>query len=177
MTLKKCSHWDARFFLLCDMIASWSEDTSRKVGSVVVGPSNEIRSTGYNGFPRGVDSSLSERHERNLGEKYLWFEHAERNAIYNAAGSGTATTGCRMYVNSFPCADCARAIIQSGITQLNTFGFDPKDEKFGRQFIVSETMFKESGVEISKFGRNDKAILDQIKRFSDVKSPENRLIR
>ena len=177
MTLKKCSHWDARFFLLCDMIASWSEDTSRKVGSIVVGHSNEIRSTGYNGLPRGIDSSVSARHDRASDEKYLWFEHAERNAIYNAAGSGTATAGCRMYVNSFPCADCARAIIQCGITQLNTFEFDSTDEKFGRHFTVAEKMLLEGGVEIRKFARNDQAIIDQVKLFSDVKNPENNLIR
>jgi dCMP deaminase len=177
MTLKKCNRWDARFFVMCDMIASWSEDTSRKVGSVVVGPSNEIRSTGYNGFPRGVDSSLTERHDGASGDKYLWFEHAERNAIYNAAGSGAATAGCRMYVNSYPCADCARAIIQSGIVQLSTFEFDPTDDKFGQHFIVSEQMLQEAGIEVRFFDRNDEAISDQIERYEDARRPANRLIR
>jgi dCMP deaminase len=177
MKLEKCTHWDARFFGLCDMIASWSEDTSRKVGSVLVGPSNEIRSTGYNGFPRGVDSSLSERHERAAGEKYLWFEHAERNAIYNAAGSGSATSGCRMYVNSFPCADCARAIVQSGIAQLNTFAFDTADKKFGRHFIVAKEMLQESGVEIRLFSRADDAIMKQHERFVEARAPASGFLR
>jgi dCMP deaminase len=175
--MMNCDHWDARFFLMCDMIASWSEDSSRKVGSVVVGKSNEIRSTGYNGFPRGVDSSLSERHDRNSGEKYLWFEHAERNAIYNAAGSGTATTGCKMYVNSFPCTDCARAIVQSGISQLNTFEYDLADEKFGRHFVVADAILREGGVKVVKFSRHDEAILKQVQLFSDTRNPENHLLR
>lgn len=177
MKLEKCNQWDARFLGLCDMIASWSEDTSRKVGSVVVGPSNEIRSTGYNGFPRGVDSSLGERHQREAGEKYLWFEHAERNAIYNAAGSGTMTTGCKMYVNSFPCADCARAIIQSGISQLNTYAFDPKDEKFGRHFIVANEMLREAGVEVRAFARDDNSIAAQVDLFIEARDQKNGFLR
>jgi dCMP deaminase len=162
---------------MCDMIASWSEDTSRKVGSVVVGQSNEVRSTGYNGFPRGVDSSLAERLEREAGEKYLWFEHAERNAIFNAAGSGATTTGCRMYVNSFPCADCARAIIQSGISQLNTFAFDPKDKKFGRHFIVANEMLDEAGVEVRIFARDDSSIAAQADLFIETRDRTNGFLR
>lgn len=177
MTLEKCTHWNARFFLLCDMIASWSEDASRKVGSVIVGPSNEIRATGYNGFPRGVDNTLSKRHDQTSGEKYLWFEHAERNAIYNAAASGVETTGCSLYVNSFPCADCARAIIQSGITQLNTFAFDPTDDKFGRHFIVADEMLREAGVEIRTFARTDEAIAEQANLFTDTRNPDSGLLR
>ena len=162
---------------MCDMIASWSEDTSRKVGCVIVGPSNEIRATGYNGFPRGVDSTMSERHARDAGEKYLWFEHAERNSIYNAARSGTTTAGCRMYVNSFPCADCARAIVQSGITQLNTFAFDPKDEKFGRHFIVANEMLIEAGVEVKTFARDDSAITAQADLFIETRNTKNGFLR
>ena len=109
------------FFTLCYLVASWSEDTSRKVGSVIVGPANEIRSTGYNGFARHVSSTREERYSRAAGEKYLWFEHAERNAIYNLARTGAGSEGCQMYASSYPCADCARAIIQSGIIGLRTF--------------------------------------------------------
>ncbi|WP_456386098.1 hypothetical protein, partial [Profundibacter sp.] len=62
-------------------------------------------------------------------------------------------------------------------TQLNTFEFDSTDEKFGRHFIVAEKMLLEGGVEIRKFARNDQAIIDQVKLFSDVKNPKNNLIR
>jgi dCMP deaminase len=177
MKLEKSNKWDARFLGLCDMIASWSEDASRKVGSVVVGPLNEIRSTGYNGLPRGVDSSQNERHDRSSGEKYFWFEHAERNAIYNAASSGIATSGCRMYVNSFPCSDCTRAILQSGIIQLNTYAYDAGDEKFAKHFVVAETMLREAGVEVRLFSRDDEAIALQNRQFAALRDPKSGVLR
>ena len=107
--------WRRRFLDLCDHVASWSEDRDFQVGAVVVGPGHEVRSTGYNGLPRGVSDTDDTRFDRPSGEKFFWFEHAERNAIYNAARAGVAIAGCTIYVNRFPCADCARAIIQCGI--------------------------------------------------------------
>jgi len=71
--------WDARFMNLARHISEWSKDRSTKVGVVIVGPENEVRALGYNGFPRGIDDDAPDRHERP--EKYLWVEHAERNAI------------------------------------------------------------------------------------------------
>src|SRR5690349_7537513 len=104
--------WDSRFMELALLVGSWSKDRSRQVGCVVVGPDNEIRSTGYNGFPREVDDSVEARHVKPA--KYRWTEHAERNAIYNACLIGTPLKGCKMYLSWFPCMDCARAIAQSG---------------------------------------------------------------
>lgn len=147
------------------------------MGSVVVGSANEIRSTGYNGFPRGVDSLQKGRHDRASGEKYMWFEHAERNAIYNAAASGVSTAGCRMYVNSFPCADCSRAIVQSGIVQLNTYSFVSTDKKFGRQFVVADEMLREAGIEIKIFERNNRAVNEHAQLFLNTRDPARGLIR
>ena len=76
------SNWDLRWMALAQFVATWSKDRGRKVGAVIVGPDNEIRSTGYNGIPRGVNDDVEERHEAATGEKYLWVSHAERNAIY-----------------------------------------------------------------------------------------------
>jgi dCMP deaminase len=143
--------WDERFFSLCMLLSSWSEDRSRQVGSVIVGAGNVILGTGYNGLPRKVSADDETRHSRENGEKYLWFEHAERNAIYNMARAGIATSGCRIYINNFPCADCARAIIQSGIIQLNSFAPDVADLNFTRHYRVAEMMLMESGVEIRLF--------------------------
>ena len=159
------------------MIASWSEDSSRKVGSVIVGPNNEIRATGYNGLPRCIDSSQADRHDRQSGEKYLWFEHAERNAIYNASLIGTPTLGCRMYVNSFPCADCTRAIIQSGIQSLSTFNFDPDDAVYGHHFEVARQMLSEAGIKVKLFERNDEKIAELEKSFEETRSLKNGLLR
>jgi dCMP deaminase len=98
---------------LCRTIATWSKDTSTKCGCVIIGPDNEIRSTGYNGLPRCCEYK-DERTEVRP-EKYFWFEHAERNAIYNAARIGTPLLTCSAYITGPPCADCARAMVQAGI--------------------------------------------------------------
>jgi dCMP deaminase len=153
--IHQCDIWDARLFVLCAVLGAWSEDRSRKVGSVVVGPGNEIRGAGYNGLPRGVFAQPDERHSREGGEKYLWFEHAERNAIYNMARAGVSAVGCRMYVDTFPCADCARGVIQSGIVEINSFEPDMRDAYFSRHYVVAQTMFAESGVVLKVFQKDD----------------------
>jgi len=81
--------WDRYFLEICRVVASRSKDPATQIGCVIVGPAREIRSTGYNSLPRRVDDTRPERLERPT--KYLWIEHAERNAIYNAARAGTAT--------------------------------------------------------------------------------------
>lgn len=108
--------WHEYFFELNKIIKSKSKDPNTKVGCVIVGPDNEIRSTGYNSFPRGLNDEVPERKERP--EKYLWIEHAERNAIYNAARMGTPLAGTTIYMDGIPCLDCARAIIQAGIKKI-----------------------------------------------------------
>jgi dCMP deaminase len=143
--------WDRRFFELSRLVATWSEDQSRKVGAVIVGPANDIRAIGFNGLPRRVSAEPEGRHSRQGGEKYYWFEHAERNAIYNAARSGISTEGCRMYTNLFPCADCTRGIIQSGIVELNSFEAPEADEVFKRSFEVAVVMLQEANVDVRLF--------------------------
>lgn len=145
------SKWDRRFFELSRLVATWSEDTSRKVGAVIVGPANDIRAIGFNGLPRRVSSLRAERHSKEGGEKYYWFEHAERNAIYNAARSGVSTESCRMYSSLFPCSDCTRAIIQCGIIQINTFEAPESDEFFERSFEVARQMLAEAAIEVRVF--------------------------
>jgi dCMP deaminase len=108
--------WDQYYINMLDAVAVKSKDQSKKVGCIIVGPDNEIRTTGYNNFPRGIKDDIPERHERPA--KYLYTEHAERNAIYNAARMGTALLGCRAYISWFPCSPCARALINSGIESI-----------------------------------------------------------
>lgn len=133
---------------LCDQLATWSEDRSRKVGAVIVGGANEILSTGYNGLPRGVLGEVDERHSREGGEKYYWFEHAERNAIYNAARSGISLKESRIYASLMPCADCTRAIIQSGIICIITRNPPENDRTYQRSFQISQEMLNEAKVSI-----------------------------
>ena len=108
--------WNTFFFKMCDLVSEKSKDKSTQVGCVIVGPNHEIRSIGYNGFPRGVTDDVPVRQERPM--KYFYSEHGERNAIYNAARVGIPLAGCILYIGGVPCADCARAIIQSGIAEI-----------------------------------------------------------
>ncbi len=133
---------------MCEFLASWSEERGRKVGAVIVGSGNTVVSSGYNGLPRGVLSHFENRHDRSSGEKYYWFEHAERNAIYNAARLGIGIEGCRIYTNLFPCADCTRAIIQSGIVRIITRTPPENDPIFRDSMNISMKMLGEAGVEV-----------------------------
>lgn len=157
--------WDAKFLLLCEMIASWSKDESRKVGCVIIGKNNEVISTGYNGIVRGLDDDITDRHSRANGSKYMWFEHAERNAIYNAVRTGTRLEGSRIYINYFPCADCARAAIQTGIVEICTYEPNMLDPVFGRHYEIAIEMIQESGLTLRLFDRTDGKFQSQRERF------------
>jgi dCMP deaminase len=138
--------WDRRFINLARHIGGWSKDRSRKVGCVIVGPSNEIRSIGYNGFVRGADDENEDHHDRPA--KYDWTEHAERNAIYHAAMLGTPLRGCRMYLAWFPCVDCARAIVQCGLEELIAEEPDLGDPRWGEAFKVSLQLLTEADIRV-----------------------------
>lgn len=107
-------NWTEYFLGIAEQVKLKSKDQSTQIGAVIVGEDNEVLSTGYNSFPRGLDDTLQERQERP--EKYFWFEHAERNAIYNAARVGTPLKGATIFLTSgLPCMDCARGIVNCGI--------------------------------------------------------------
>ena len=108
--------WDIRFLKLATHISEWSKDPSTKVGCVVVGPDREIRSTGFNGFPRGIQDSDERLTNRDL--KYPLICHAEENAIMHAARIGLALKGCTAYVTWPPCTRCARSLIQAGVSEI-----------------------------------------------------------
>ena len=145
-------NWHEKFFGMVDLVKSWSHDPSTKVGAVIVDEENNVRSVGYNGFPRGVWDDQPERYERPI--KYKWTEHAERNAIYAAARHGTPMDGCIIYVGWFPCADCARAIVQCGIKHVNIDGRKYKgnsaaDQRWAEDFFVAEHILLEGDVEFT----------------------------
>lgn len=137
-------NWKERFLQLADTVAGWSKDKSTKVGAVIVDDDNRVLSIGYNGFPVGVNDEENSRHERPI--KYLYTEHGERNAIYSAARNGIALKGSAIILRWYPCADCARAIIQSGIKTVICDEPDFNQAVWGEQFKVSHDMFIESGV-------------------------------
>lgn len=139
--------WDDNFLAISHVVAKRSKDPSTQLGAVIVGPDHEIRSTGYNCFPRGIDDNVRTRFERP--EKYKWIEHAERNAIYNAARMGTPLKGCTVFVAWIPCTDCARGIIQVGIVEVVVEDIKIP-ERWRDDFHRSLTMFEESGVRIRR---------------------------
>lgn len=109
----------AKYMEIVDAIAKLSKDQSTQVGALILGPSFEVRSVGYNGAPRGCSADEDERGVTRP-EKYFWFSHAELNAITNAARVGTPLNGCSLLVTHPPCMDCARAIVQAGIIEVVT---------------------------------------------------------
>lgn len=133
------------------LVAMQSKDQSTWIGAVIVGPDNEIRSTGYNGLPRGCNDDVDARQVRP--EKYYWFEHAERNAIYNAARMGLSVKDCVMYTQGTPCADCARAVIQAGIGEVVIHMDWEKNnsEKWVQSGERSRLMLSESGVILTEW--------------------------
>jgi len=140
------NRWDKRWMEMVELVSRWSKDRSRQVGAVIVDSRNVCISMGWNGFPRGIDDEVEERHDRPV--KYLWTEHAERNAIYNAAAAGSKLLGCRIYLGWYPCADCARAIIQSGIGVMICVEPDWGDKTYAADFKVVEEMLREASVEV-----------------------------
>ena len=194
--------WKTYFIELTLQVASKSKDPSRQVGCVIVGPDKEIRSTGFNGFPRGVkemaptdphhvvdyerridygdyiakcccgelvsfsmthvgivrldeltvvhphfeqesEMILSDRWDRP--QKYQYVEHAERNAIYNAARVGTPLLGCSAFVSLAPCVGCARALVQAGITEVYGPAFEEAQNDI-YHFDISQRILHEGGV-------------------------------
>jgi dCMP deaminase len=139
--------WDETFMNLAKVYAARSKDQSSQIGAVIIGPNNEQRAGGYNGMPRGINDDVPERHIRPA--KYEWLEHAERNAIFNAARIGTAVDGCKMYVSGMtPCTNCARAIIQSGIRSVIVETFDVP-ERWKENMRIALEMLKEAGVQVT----------------------------
>jgi dCMP deaminase len=146
--------WDARFIEVANLIRGWSKDPSTQVGCVIVDTSRTILATGYNGLPRGIVDDLPERNERP--QKYQWYEHAERNAIFNVARiGGTPLSGTTLYLamsnlKGPPCCDCCRAIIQSGICRIvgQTGDNDPDqwEDRWKSSMLVSYQMIKEAGI-------------------------------
>lgn len=133
-------------------IAGMSKDRSTKVGAIALGPDYEIRSTGYNGFPRGVDDEVEDRHKRPI--KYSWTSHAEENLVAQAARYGAALRGCTVLVSAlYPCSACARMLIQAGVKEVIAVALDETrvaSPEWKQEAEIAQQMFHEAGVILSK---------------------------
>lgn len=112
--------WDSYFMAIAKLSAMRSKDPYTRVGACIVGSDNRILSIGYNGTPNGYsDKDFPwDRTGDALNTKYLYVVHAERNSILNYRGSRKDLEGAKIYVDLFPCNECAKEIIQSGIKEV-----------------------------------------------------------
>lgn len=137
-----------RFMGVANAIAQMSRDPSTKVGALIFGPGYEIRSSGWNGAPRGCKADTDERYT-SRDEKLWWVAHAELNAITNAARTGTPTEGCALLATHMPCMKCAVAIVQAGISVVvcpdYSVGFS---ERWAADIERTKRLFYETGVSV-----------------------------
>lgn len=141
--------WDEYFMGVALLSGKRSKDPSTQVGCCIVSEDNKILSMGYNGFPRGCsdDEFPWEREGANpLETKYFYSTHSELNAILNYTGG--SLKGTKLYVSLFPCNECAKAIIQSGIAEI-IYG----DDKYADTDVVkaSKRMLTAAGVKLTEY--------------------------
>ncbi len=141
--------WDEYFMAIAKLSAMRSKDPSTQVGACIVSDNNRILSIGYNGAPNGYhdDNFPWDREGKPLETKYMYVVHAERNAILNYRGSRKDLEGARIYVDLFPCNECAKEIIQSGITKVIYLSDKYKDQD---NVIASKKLFDACGVTYQK---------------------------
>lgn len=135
---------DKTYVEVVNTLSKLSEDNKRQVAAIIVKNDNII-SFGVNKLPESVNK-FEERKSKQL--KGFWFLHAERDAIYKSVRDGVSLNGTEIYVNYFPCSDCARAIISSGIKKIYTPKPDLTHQKWGESWKIAAIMFGESDVEV-----------------------------
>ena len=139
--------WD-EYFMGVALLASYrSKDPNTQVGACIIDDQNRILSTGYNGFPHGCsDDEFPWNRDASLGEtKYQFVVHAELNAVLNARGKNLS--GSKLYVSLFPCHECAKAIIQSGIREVVYLS-----DKYTNQpnTVISKRMLTSAGIKLRR---------------------------
>ena len=139
--------WDDYFMGVSLLAAQRSKDPNTQVGACIVDDQNRILSTGYNGFPQGCsDDDFPWNRDESRGEtKYQFVVHAELNAILNSRGKSLA--GSKRYVSLFPCHECAKAIIQSGVSEVVYLS-----DKYNGTVsdIASKRMLQAAGIKLTK---------------------------
>ena len=137
--------WDEYFMGIARLSSFRSKDPSTQVGACIVSSDNRILSIGYNGAPNGYEDVYFpwDREGKPLETKYLYVCHAEMNAILNFRGNKKDLEGAKLYVDLFPCNECAKLIIQSGIKKVIYLSDKYKDDE---KFIASKRLFDTCGV-------------------------------
>lgn len=138
--------WDEYFMGIAMLAAKRSKDPNTQVGACIVSQDNIIISTGYNGMPKGCSDDEYPWARDGEQTKYPYVVHAELNAVLNA--NGRDLRGSKLYVALFPCNECAKAIIQSGISEVVYYGDKYHDSDSS---VAARFMFKKAGVRLTAY--------------------------
>ena len=147
--------WDEYFMGIALLSSMRSKDPSTQVGACIVNSEKRILSMGYNGMPRccSDDEFPWDKNESALDSKYLYVCHAELNAILNCASGNVR--GCTVYTTLFPCNECAKAIIQSGIAEVVYMSDKYSDSD---SVLASKRMFTTAGVKFREYNTSGKTL-------------------
>ena len=145
--------WDEYFMGVAMLSGMRSKDPHTQVGACIVSEDNKILSMGYNGFPIGCSDDEFPWERQGEETKYPYVVHAELNAILNYRGG--SLEGAKFYVSLFPCNECAKAIIQSGIKEVI---YDSNKYEGTAAVMASMKMFDAAGVNYHKYHRTDREI-------------------
>lgn len=173
--------WNDYFMSTAILSAKRSKDPSTQVGACIVDDNNRIVSIGYNGFPRNCDDDAfpwTKEEDNQVEHKKLFVVHAEANAILNAINSNTVS-GTRIYTTLFPCNECTKLLIQSGIKEV-IYLSDKYSDKLN--FIASRRMLDYVGIKCTQFVAETNSIVVDFKEwgsgvnsfYSDTPIKENR---
>lgn len=148
--------WDEYFMGIAILSAQRSKDPGTQVGACIVNSDNRIVSVGYNGMPKGCDDDEYpwERAGGTLETKYAFVCHAELNAILNSALGDLR--GCRIYTTLFPCNECAKAVIQKGISEIVYLCDKYSDTD---SVLASKRMFDSAGVRYIEYVPTGKELI------------------
>ncbi len=150
--------WDEYFMAVAKLAAQRSKDPNSQVGACIVSQDNKILSLGYNGFPLGCSDdefpwAREDAENDPLNTKYFYVTHSELNAILNYRGG--SLEGAKIYVTLFPCNECAKAIIQSGIRKVI---FASNKYEGTPSVTASAMMFRSAGVEVVRYQSSNKIL-------------------
>lgn len=147
--------WDKHFLQLALDHARMSKDPSTKVGAIIVGPDRELRSAGFNGFPRGIIDMPDLLSNREMKLKLM--VHGEMNAILAAARAGIPLKGCTMYMaatnplnevwGGVPCTRCTVELIQAGIIRIVSLDIKTAPSRWHTDLLFARSLLEEAGIE------------------------------
>ncbi len=162
--------WNEYFMANAILVSARSKDPHNRVGACIVNDDNKVLSVGYNGLPRGMNDdsfdwlSTGEKTGIKKNIKDYYVVHAERNAILNHRGNTDDLKGSTLYVTWFPCTECTKEIIQSGIKKVVYL----RDYSRKEETEISRIMFQNAGVEVVAYNEEKSFEREEVEDITDV---------